>query len=113
MQSVLLYGRILSRAIAKGIYDVSSSTPSSANTNIQQPNLTTAASSGYSSQDSLAKSATQGRNVRFLTAVSGFPKNRGNLIDKVKPGKFGDDAYFIAKHTTSEVIGRFLGLSVL
>ena len=105
MQSVLFYGRILSRAIAKGIYDVSSCSGSPTSSAQQQSSNPSApsASTGYSTQESLNKVATD-RNFRFLTAVSGFPKN--SLVDKVKPGKFGDDAYFVAKHTTGEVIGK-------
>lgn len=42
----------------------------------------------------------------LLSAVSGFPKNLSG--SKIKPGKFGDDAWFSAKWRTSDVLGTFI-----
>lgn len=93
MQSVLVYGRLFSRAVANGIYSVTTSAQ-------QQPNSTSNnSSSGLEGGENLASQ----KKLRFLTAVSGFPKNRS--LEKVKPGKFGDDAYFVVKQAQGDVIG--------
>jgi len=53
---------------------------------------------------SLAKqSLAKQRHVNVLTAVSGFAKLGGP--GRVAPGKFGDDAYFVARTSAADVIG--------
>lgn len=108
MQSVLAYGRLFSRAVANGIYTVS--TGGQTTTAQQQPQPSSSSSSSTASSPSGAE--TEGfspatgskKKLRFLTAVSGFPKNR--TLEKVRPGKFGDDAYFVVKHAQGDVIGE-------
>ncbi|XP_076064354.1 protein phosphatase PTC7 homolog [Oratosquilla oratoria] len=104
MQSVLLYGRLFSRAVANGLYSVTTGGGPAAQ---QVPSSTTStgpSSTPSSSNASEQSSVFQGRTKpRFLTAVSGFPKNQS--LEKVKPCKFGDDAYFVARHQRGEVIG--------
>lgn len=103
MQSVLVYGRLFSRAVANGIYSVT--TGGQAAAPLQASSSAAAPSSG-SDVDAFTTAATHRKKLRFLTAVSGFPKNR--TLDKVKPGKFGDDAYFVVKHAQGDVIGEYL-----
>lgn len=44
-------------------------------------------------------SQTSRERAGFLTAVSGFPKQKaGYNIDNILKGQIGDDAYFIARH---------------
>uniref|UniRef100_A0A2P2HYR4 Protein phosphatase n=1 Tax=Hirondellea gigas TaxID=1518452 RepID=A0A2P2HYR4_9CRUS len=98
MQTLVSYGRLLSRAIANGVFSVSSSgSASSSVPNSQQQSV----SNSSPSTSSICQSAR--KRIRLLTAVSGFPKNQGP--DRVRPGKFGDDAYFVARHQLGEVIG--------
>ncbi|XP_064082934.1 uncharacterized protein LOC135198946 [Macrobrachium nipponense] len=140
MQSVFAYGRIFSRAVANGIYTVStggggggqqtspssssttaaaSSTPSSSSSSSSPPPSSSSSSSSSSSDASSSSSTfvvsssrrpttttTSRKKLRFLTAVSGFPKNR--TLEKVKPGKFGDDAYFVVKHAKGDVIDKLI-----
>lgn len=101
MQSVLVYGRLFSRAVANGIYSV---TTGGQTTAPLQSSSSAAAPSSGTGVDALAAATKDKKKLRFLTAVSGFPKNR--TLDKVKPGKFGDDAYFVVKHAHGDVIGE-------
>ncbi|KAK8407376.1 hypothetical protein O3P69_002125 [Scylla paramamosain] len=104
MQSVLVYGRLFSRAVANGIYSVSTGGQGGA---APHTSSTTASASSSPSQgveaEPIGTASSHRKKLRFLTAVSGFPKNR--TLEKVKPGKFGDDAYFVVKHAQGDVIG--------
>lgn len=102
MQCVLFYGRLLSRTVANGVYNATTSSSSSSVSNPQQQSVSNSSgSASTSATSSLAKSARN--RIRLLTAVSGFPKNQGP--ERVRPGKFGDDAYFITRHPLGDVIG--------
>ncbi|XP_069985656.1 protein phosphatase PTC7 homolog [Penaeus vannamei] len=120
MQSVLVYGRLFSRAVANGIYstvNTGAATTSSSTSSSQSSSSSSPAPPPSSSSSSPSPVPTQGpsaegeavnassrKKLRFLTAVSGFPKNLRTL-ETVKPGKFGDDAYFVVKHAKGDVIG--------
>ncbi|KAK7074311.1 hypothetical protein SK128_007517 [Halocaridina rubra] len=102
MQSVFVYGRIFSRAVANGIYTVStgggqtassSSSSAASSSTSSGASVSSPTSSSEAEAFSSAAAANSRKKLRFLTAVSGFPKNR--TLEKVKPGKFGDDAYFV------------------
>ena len=110
MQCVVLYGRILSRAVANGVYNVGSSGSSALPNSSQQQSTSTATATSTGSSPASAVSKSNHR-FRLLTAVSGFPKNQGP--GRVRPGKFGDDAYFVARHQMGDVIGEYLMLSIL
>lgn len=75
MQSILLYGRLLTRALVNGVYSFSSEAPC----------------------------RKRDYEPQLVTAWSGFPKDFSNAI--VRKGQFGDDAYFIARHKTVDVLG--------
>lgn len=80
MQSVLLYGRLLTRALVSGIY-------------------------GYTTSGDV-NCVTRKRELKLLTACCGFPKIwTGFTASLLKRGQFGDDACFIAKYKTSDVLG--------
>ncbi|XP_037789785.1 SERTA domain-containing protein 4-like [Penaeus monodon] len=122
MQSVLVYGRLFSRAVANGIYSTvntgaasssASSSQSSSSSSSPAPPPPSSSSSSPSpvptqgpSAEGEAVNASGRKKLRFLTAVSGFPKNLRTL-ETVKPGKFGDDAYFVVKHAKGDVIGTY------
>ncbi|XP_050408002.1 protein phosphatase PTC7 homolog [Patella vulgata] len=77
MQSVAVYGRLVARAIVAGI---------------------------HSNGEFQLKSPRPKEPVHFVTGSSGFSK----FVTKTSPLKkwtFGDDAYFIARNKTSDVIG--------
>uniref|UniRef100_T1J6J6 Protein phosphatase n=1 Tax=Strigamia maritima TaxID=126957 RepID=T1J6J6_STRMM len=74
MQSVLVYGRLLTRALVSGL---SHSTDVNVNARKNEP--------------------------RLVTAWSGFPKEF--TANPLKKGQFGDDACFIAKHISADVLG--------
>lgn len=102
MQSVLVYGRLFSRAVANGIYSVTTGGQATAP---PQTSSTASAPSTGVEVDAFATASNNRKKLRFLTAVSGFPKNR--TLEKVKPGKFGDDAFFVVKHAHGDVIGEY------
>lgn len=105
MQSVFVYGRIFSRAVANGIYSVSTGQAPSSSSSSSSSASTSSSAAAESSSEVFASSSNR-KKLRFLTAVSGFPKNRTNrTLETVKPGKFGDDAYFVVKHAKGDVIG--------
>lgn len=81
MQSVVMAGRLVSRALANGIYNLSSQA---------EPSLG-------------AATATKGTKGRVVSAVSGFPKDQVNA--KCRKGQFGDDSWFIARYKTADVMG--------
>ncbi|KAK8749514.1 hypothetical protein OTU49_015404 [Cherax quadricarinatus] len=104
MQSVLVYGRLFSRAVANGIYSVSTGGQAAAQQQSAPSSPAAAAASPSGAEaEGFTTAAVNSKKLRFLTAVSGFPKNR--TLEKVKPGKFGDDAYFVVKHPHGDVIG--------
>lgn len=103
MQSVLVYGRLFSRAVANGIYSVSTGGQAAAQQQPAPSSPAAAASPSGAEAEGFTTAAVNSKKLRFLTAVSGFPKNR--TLEKVKPGKFGDDAYFVVKHPHGDVIG--------
>lgn len=76
MQSVLVYGRLLTRALVSGIYS-HSSTEVGRGKREKEPYL--------------------------LSAWSGFPKDFSSSL--VRRGQFGDDACFIARHKSADVLG--------
>ncbi|XP_076344823.1 protein phosphatase PTC7 homolog isoform X2 [Tachypleus tridentatus] len=85
MQSVVTYGRFLTRALLNGVY-----------------NYTTSSEVGRVS----CSSTKRERDIRLLTASCGFPKYwPGFSASLLRKGQFGDDACFIAKYKTSDVLG--------
>ena len=105
MQSVLFVGRLFSRAVANGLYSsVSAGAPACA-TQASEGQQPEAGSSSTTDVNEINNSVSASKKLRFLTAVSGFPKNR--TLESVKPGKFGDDAYFVVKHNLCDVIGEW------
>ena len=85
MQSVLLYGRLLARALATGIN----------NEFHHQLTLKDAPQSTLAGRASL----------RLQTAFSGFSKSQSPSQVSNK-WSFGDDACFIASHKSGEVLGE-------
>ncbi|MPC25676.1 hypothetical protein E2C01_018798 [Portunus trituberculatus] len=110
MQSVLVYGRLFSRAVANGIYSVSTGGQGTAAPHTSPPAASASSSPSQGVEaEHISTASSHRKKLRFLTAVSGFPKNR--TLEKVKPGKFGDDAYFVVKHAQGDVIGPLAGCS--
>lgn len=97
-----MYGRILSRVFANGVLglNVANGQNSSTTTN----NNTLVNSSEVANSISALR---DGKNLKFITAVSGFAKYQPSGLDKTRSGKFGDDAYFIAKYAKGEVLGMW------
>ena len=83
MQSVVVYGRFLARAIANGF-----------STEIQR-----------SRESTLVSPRTKLKPFQLVTAASGISKGNQTREDSKKLS-FGDDAYFIAKHQSADVIGN-------
>lgn len=79
MNSLVLTGRLLSRALWNGISSYSS---------VADPNV------------------SRKREPCMLSAVCGFPKDFAKSVSL--RGKFGDDAWFTAKSRTADVLGKFL-----
>lgn len=77
MQSILVYGRLLTRALVSGIYSHSDVGTASSRRRDSEPQL--------------------------VTAWSGFPKDLSSSFRR--KGQFGDDACFIAKHRSADVLG--------
>jgi len=113
MQTVLYTGRLFSRAIANGIFSSVLGVPEQqASNNSTISSGTSSCSSNNSSPNNALVNASRaaGKRLRFLTAASGFSKNHTTAAAAakeaaVRPGKFGDDAYFIARHALADVIG--------
>ncbi|XP_023232950.1 protein phosphatase PTC7 homolog [Centruroides sculpturatus] len=81
MQSVLLYGRLLTRALVSGVY-------------------------GHTSTSSDVNCVNRKRELKFLIACCGFPKVwTGFTASLLRRGQFGDDACFVAKYKTTDVLG--------
>ena len=110
MNPLVACGRLLSRAFVNGLCNVSSC-PATA---------TAAAESGKDSsgreddspgreerRNAKSVSLTKGE-LFLLTAISGFPKDLS--VGVTRPfgrfGRFGDDAFFVASHPISDVIGE-------
>ncbi|CAL4070691.1 unnamed protein product, partial [Meganyctiphanes norvegica] len=114
MQTVLYTGRLFSRAIANGIFSSVLGVPEQQSSNNSTTPSGSSTSSSCSSSSSgpnntiVNASRSAGKRLRFLTAASGFSKNHHTaaaVAAAVRPGKFGDDAYFIARHALADVIG--------
>lgn len=82
MHSLLITGRLLSRAIWNGIANVSTAT----DPNIQRKT-----------------------EPQLVSAVCGFSKSRTKRLIN---GQFGDDAWFTAKYKTADVLGKLLNLNL-
>ncbi|XP_035227400.1 protein phosphatase PTC7 homolog [Stegodyphus dumicola] len=80
MQSVLVYGRFLTRALLNGVYNYSSSTEAAVNRKRE-------------------------RDFRLLTAACGFPKVSSRFSARLSRGRYGDDASFFARYKTADVLG--------
>ena len=78
MQSIVWTGRLLSRALWNGISNYS---------NCAEPNV------------------NRRHESRIVSAVCGFPKELAHA--RLKKGQFGDDAWFIAKYKSADVIGKY------
>lgn len=87
MHSMLMCGRLLSRTLVNGIYNV----------NVSNTSAHSEASPNRNRTESKRK------DPQLLTAVSGFPKNQA--VERMKKWQFGDDACFIAKYKTADVLG--------
>ena len=98
MFSYAVASRYFSRALISGVYNNASANSGSS----QSSKSSSAPATGNSLPLSLKKSTTN--SLRLLTAVSGFSKRQG--LDRVKSGKFGDDAYFVASDQLGDVIGK-------
>ncbi|KAK8780304.1 hypothetical protein V5799_018357 [Amblyomma americanum] len=82
MQSVLMYGRILTRALANSVFSYSTCTTSSD-----------------------AKYAWAKGDLGLQTVTCGFPKERKRFSIGLGRGQFGDDACFAAKYKSFDVLG--------
>ncbi|GFQ85162.1 protein phosphatase PTC7 homolog [Trichonephila clavata] len=80
MQSVLIYGRFLTRALISGVYNYSSSTEATVNRKRE-------------------------RDFRLLTVACGFPKVTSRFSALLNRGRYGDDASFFARYKTADVLG--------
>lgn len=76
MHSLLITGRLISRAIWNGIANVSTAT----DPNIQRKT-----------------------EPQLISAVCGFSKSK---TKRLITGQFGDDAWFTAKYKTADVLGK-------
>nr|XP_037283052.1 protein phosphatase PTC7 homolog isoform X1 [Rhipicephalus microplus] len=82
MQSVLMYGRILTRALANSVFSYSTCATS--------PD---------------AKYAWAKGDLGLQTVTCGFPKERNRFSIGLGRGQFGDDACFAAKYKSFDVLG--------
>lgn len=113
MQTVLYTGRLFSRAIANGIFSSAlgvQEPQSSSNSTTPSGSSSCSSSTNSSPNNTLVNaSRTAVKRLRFLTAASGIGKNQSTAAaaaaSSLRPGKFGDDAYFIARHALADVIG--------
>lgn len=85
MQSVLMYGRILTRALANSVFSYSTCATSSD-----------------------AKYAWAKGDLGLQTVTCGFPKERNRFSIGLGRGQFGDDACFAAKYKSFDVLGERL-----
>ncbi|XP_064461225.1 protein phosphatase PTC7 homolog [Ornithodoros turicata] len=81
MQSVLMYGRLLTRALANGVFS-------------------------YTSSGTEARHICGKSDLRLHTATCGFPKEKNRFsIGLSGRGQFGDDACFAVKYKSFDVLG--------
>ena len=85
MQAVLLYGRVVARALASGI------------TEFQVPQK--------NNSSTCAQQQSQLRSWHLVTASAGLSKSHSSAQIQTK-WSYGDDAYFIACHNSGDVIGK-------
>ncbi|KAG1673491.1 Protein phosphatase PTC7 [Nymphon striatum] len=91
MQSLMLYGRLLSRAAANSVQNYAASSEIHS----------------YSKRKLACEpvSSNQQKQLQFLTASCGFPKDFTKPSHLIKKGQFGEDAYFSTKNHTADAIG--------
>lgn len=80
MQSVIVCGRFLTRALISGVYNYSSSTEATVNRKRE-------------------------RDFRLLAVACGFPKVTSRFSALLNRGRYGDDASFFARYKTADVLG--------
>lgn len=80
MQSVIVYGRFLTRALISGVYN-------------------------YSSNTEAAVNRKRERDFRLLAVACGFPKVSSRFSALLNRGRYGDDASFFARYKTADVLG--------
>jgi hypothetical protein len=82
MQAVALYGRLVARAFVAGIHN----------------------------EFQNVKPGSHVQPLHFVTGASGFSKNvaKSSTSNAYSKWTFGDDAYFIARSKTADVIGKCL-----
>ncbi|XP_015910093.1 protein phosphatase PTC7 homolog [Parasteatoda tepidariorum] len=80
MQSVIICGRYLTRALISGVYNYSSSTEAAVNRKRE-------------------------RDFRLLAVACGFPKVSSRFSALLSKGRYGDDASFFARYKTADVLG--------
>lgn len=83
MQSVLMYGRLLTRALANSVFSYTTCTSTSD-----------------------ARYAWTKGDLGLQTATCGFPKERNRFSIGLGRGRFGDDACFAAKYKSFDVLGK-------
>lgn len=91
MQSVIVYGRFLTRALISGVYN-------------------------YSSNTEAAVNRKRERDFRLLAVACGFPKVSSRFSALLSRGRYGDDASFFARYKTADVLGmltRYFPLSLI
>lgn len=81
MQSILVYGRLLTRALVNGVYNYSSTS------------------------DTSCIHRRRERDFRLLTAACGFPKISTRFSALLNRGQYGDDASFVARYKSADVLG--------
>lgn len=87
MQSIVLYGRLLARAVVSGINDEFRHQWSWSNSTSQQPSTNFA------------------KDLHLVTASSGISKTGHSTAQIRKKWSFGDDACFIARQKKTDVLG--------
>lgn len=96
MQSLMVYGRFLTRVAVNSVQNHAAS--SDIHT-YNRRNLLAACEPLLSSKQ---------KQLQLLTASCGFPKDFKKTSHLVKKGQFGEDACFSTKHHTADVIGKFV-----
>ena len=100
MQSVLACGRLLSRAFINGVLNVSNGTSVPGQTSAQ---ITTSSASKDNTSSSNSPLLDASKCLKFITAVSGVAKYQSSI----RPGKFGDDAFFLASYSKGKILGKY------
>ena len=83
-------GRLISRVFVNGLYSYSQA---------QSTHKSAAITNGNTEAFTNAQ-----KQLKFLTAVSGSSKSPNKA--RPRPGKFGDDSYFVARHKLGDVLGK-------